>query len=535
MLIMCLIVTSIAFHPRDDRFFLAGSLDSILRLWSIPDKSVAYWNQLPDLITAVAFSPDGKTAIAGVLSGLCLFYETEGLKYHTQIHVRSSRGKNAKGRKVTGISSVTFPPNDPNGEVKVLITTNDSRVRIYNLKDKSLETKLRGHENNCSQIRASFSDDAQYVLSGSEDKRCYLWSLASTDSEKRPMEVFEAHSSIVTAAIMAPSQTRRLLAGSGDPIYDLCNPPPVTLLSREESNRTESEKRDSDLLSEANIKRPEESPAYIARSAHNDGGIIVTADHEGCIKVYRCDCAFKKRRSDNWETGSMRKIIRTGSIMTKNSGGSHSRRNSVVSQNYFPPHIESWRNAITDDGNSVTSSGNRSISPGKLAHRASILTNSTSNSQNNLANASAARQAPYQSTNLVSNATPSVSTTSPPPSIYKATTKTSQFSSPPTPSFSFQAANDDDPMRLDPHGRSNAFWNLSSWKSTKDTGKEGLKPPIDRGGSFVSQLSSEESNELDEGSENELTCKKCSGRDFRAKKTIKGLVMVCKSCGSMVE
>ncbi|KFX90108.1 hypothetical protein V490_06648, partial [Pseudogymnoascus sp. VKM F-3557] len=47
-------VTSIAFHPRDDRFFLAGSLDSVLRLWSIPDKAVAFWNQLPDLITAVA-------------------------------------------------------------------------------------------------------------------------------------------------------------------------------------------------------------------------------------------------------------------------------------------------------------------------------------------------------------------------------------------------------------------------------------------------------------------------------------------------
>ncbi|KAK5276342.1 hypothetical protein LTR40_011748, partial [Exophiala xenobiotica] len=38
-------VTSIQFHPRDDRFFLAGSLDSKLRLWSIPDKNVAYWAQ----------------------------------------------------------------------------------------------------------------------------------------------------------------------------------------------------------------------------------------------------------------------------------------------------------------------------------------------------------------------------------------------------------------------------------------------------------------------------------------------------------
>jgi len=31
------------------------------------------------------------------------FFSTDHLKYHTTIHVRSSRGKNAQGRKVTGI------------------------------------------------------------------------------------------------------------------------------------------------------------------------------------------------------------------------------------------------------------------------------------------------------------------------------------------------------------------------------------------------------------------------------------------------
>lgn len=542
-------VTSIAFHPRDDRFFLAGSLDSILRLWSIPDKSVAYWAQLPDLITAVAFTPDGKIAMAGVLSGLCLFYETEGLKYQTQIHVRSSRGKNAKGSKVTGIRTMTFPPDDPNGEVKVLITSNDSRVRIYNLKDKSLEIKLRGHENTCSQINASFSDDARYVITGSEDKRCYLWTLGPSDNEKRPLEFFEAHSDIVTAAIIAPTQTRRLLSTSGDPIYDLCNPPPVTLLSREESHRTGSEKRDSGSLSESNVKKPEESPAYLARSSHNDGSIIVTADYLGCIKVYRCDCAYKKRTRDNWETGSMRKIIRTGSIMTKNSGGSHSRRNSV-NQNFYSPHIESWRNGITDDGNGSIRSNikasrdSRSISPGKFnTQRASSISQSTTNSQTNLANASAARQQPYASTLLASNPTPSVSTTSPPTSIYKSTRRNSNYNSPPTPSFTFQSAKEDNPLRMDAASHSNTFWNLSSWRnqfnSNHDPSKldaENLQPPMDRGPSFVSKLSSDDgSAELDEESENEMTCKKCSGKDFRAKKTLRGLFMVCKSCGETLD
>lgn len=38
-------VTAIAFHPRDDRYFLSGSLDGKLRLWNIPDKKVALWNE----------------------------------------------------------------------------------------------------------------------------------------------------------------------------------------------------------------------------------------------------------------------------------------------------------------------------------------------------------------------------------------------------------------------------------------------------------------------------------------------------------
>lgn len=113
-----------------------------------------------------------------MLSGLCLFYDTEGLKYHTQIHVRSSRGKNAKGSKITGIRTAIIPPDDPEGgDTKILITSNDSRVRLYNLRDKSLEMKFRGHENTCSQINASFSDDARYVICGSEDRKAYICKL----------------------------------------------------------------------------------------------------------------------------------------------------------------------------------------------------------------------------------------------------------------------------------------------------------------------------------------------------------------------
>jgi WD repeat-containing protein 44 len=46
---------------------------------------------------------NGKFAVIGTYDGRCVFYTTENLKYHTQIHVRSSRGRNSQGRKITGI------------------------------------------------------------------------------------------------------------------------------------------------------------------------------------------------------------------------------------------------------------------------------------------------------------------------------------------------------------------------------------------------------------------------------------------------
>ncbi|KAF8465233.1 WD40-repeat-containing domain protein [Kalaharituber pfeilii] len=351
-------VTSIVFHPIDDRFFLAGSLDSKLRLWSIPDKSVAFWNEVPDLITAVAFTPDGRMAIAGCSTGLCLFYETEGLRYNTQVLVRSTLGRNAKGSKITGIETTYLPPEDTNGEVKILITSNDSRVRLYNLRDKSLETKFKGYVNTCSQIRATFSDDVKYIASGSEDRKVYIWSAAPEDGEKKaklPVEYFEASSSIVTVAILAPTKTRLLLGSSRDPVYDLCYPPPVYLGGGSDTSSVADSPKVR-AASNALPQVPEDQASISPRALHSDGHIIVTADSTGRIKVFRQDCAHLKRKNEQWENGS--------TFSRKLGVG----RRSSLNQN------NNWRSSIGSDVSGRSSLGglgidessrNRSVSPRK--------------------------------------------------------------------------------------------------------------------------------------------------------------------------
>ncbi|KAI8643140.1 WD40-repeat-containing domain protein [Parasitella parasitica] len=268
------VVTSAKFHPKDDRFFLSGSFDCKVRLWSIPEKRVAFWNDIPagNMITAVGFTSDGRTACVGANTGDVFFFETQGLKYNTQILVKNHRHK--RGKKVTGIEPM---PGMPLGEERILVTTNDSRIWIINMKDKSFVYKYKGIENPTLQLRASFSDDGRYIICGSEDGCVYLWCTDQVSyspfqhwqdsrlkaavalghlgdqmlqtamqngnfsddqqsglsgwlkrGERRMIdklrsrnEHFTAHQHVVTAAIFAPTKTRQLLAkAGGDIIFD---------------------------------------------------------------------------------------------------------------------------------------------------------------------------------------------------------------------------------------------------------------------------------------------------------------------------
>lgn len=260
-------VTAIVFHPRDDRYFLSGSLDGKLRLWDIPDKKVAVWNEVDGktkLITAANFCQNGKFAVVGTYDGRCIFYTTDQLKYHTQIDVRSTRGKNSTGRKISGIEPM---PNDD----KILVTSNDSRIRLYDLRDLNLSCKYKGYVNVSSQIKASFSHDGKYIVSGSENQCIYIWKThhdySKFTSVRRDRNDFwegiKAHNAVVTCAVFAPNP---------DHMIRMIN-------EREQQLRLAGDAPDQE---DDRLKGRETGLV----SSSQPGHVLVSADFNGCIKVF---------------------------------------------------------------------------------------------------------------------------------------------------------------------------------------------------------------------------------------------------------
>ncbi|OMJ20474.1 putative WD repeat-containing protein [Smittium culicis] len=283
-------VTSVSFHPTDDRLFISGGLDGRLRLWDISSNKIKLFTDLPDnqLITAVSFSNCiGDQVVVGTYLGLCVFYEMPSLKISGRLYARSGSGKRANGIKITGITYCSRKLSLANSslinvctalsdeishsnqqkiynsedqeEGLVLVSSNDSRIRIYTEKSHKLVCKLKGHVSSGSQAFATASEDGKYVISGSEDHNIYVWPLLESNiyqttlsSDKKfglnfatnpksifnkknsnkdeilsdsqaiidtsNYEYFNAHDYNVSAAVFAPLTTLMYLANSGDPI-----------------------------------------------------------------------------------------------------------------------------------------------------------------------------------------------------------------------------------------------------------------------------------------------------------------------------
>mmetsp|Transcript_23972 Transcript_23972/g.42462 ORF Transcript_23972/g.42462 Transcript_23972/m.42462 type:complete len:332 (+) Transcript_23972:329-1324(+) len=164
------IVTSVKFHPLNANFFISGSFDRNVRVWSIPNARVEAFVQALDLVTCVNYSQAGNYAFVGLLRGRVVVYNCPNivqLKFITQLSCRNRKGLKKYGKKVTGLELMD--------DSHLLVTTNDSRLRLFSLNDFCMKQKYKGHTNECGPIKATFSHNLLHIVCSSDSGEVYIW------------------------------------------------------------------------------------------------------------------------------------------------------------------------------------------------------------------------------------------------------------------------------------------------------------------------------------------------------------------------
>lgn len=201
------IVTSVDFHPQCDWKFVSGCFDKRVRVWEIvPDPIIRQYCAVREIITATCYSPDGSLVVCGLVNGEIATCDATSSRMSilSRMHCRNSGGKHKAGRKVTSVSFLAYRQSSNHDKVSgihestvttalsrhhikhssssmtwdatdLLVTTNDHRIRRIGMDDRSIQCKYKGLSNSKMQIRATCSEDGNYIICGSDNGLVHIW------------------------------------------------------------------------------------------------------------------------------------------------------------------------------------------------------------------------------------------------------------------------------------------------------------------------------------------------------------------------
>jgi WD40 repeat protein/DNA-binding SARP family transcriptional activator len=237
-------VNAVAFSPDGRTAISAGgseevfntTLEHILILWDVATgKSLLRFVGHTAPITAVAFSPDGKTALSGssdmssILWGLDSGAEIQRFEEHSSAVnsvALSADGNTAlsgsadtslivwdvsTGRLIRQISADTIihaVALSPDGQ-SALSGSPDGRLTLWDVPTRQAVRDLTGHTGSVTSI--SFSPDGKTALSGSLDRRMILWDVISGQA----LHDFSGHTNVVNSVAFR-WDGKQALSGSFD-------------------------------------------------------------------------------------------------------------------------------------------------------------------------------------------------------------------------------------------------------------------------------------------------------------------------------
>lgn len=185
-------VTALALESNQG-LLAAGGEQGALVLWSSRSGQILERFNVQDAgVTALAFSPDGKTLFAGGYDQQVRYWDLD---------------TGSPGVIGNHHDSITVIAISPDGQT-IASGSLDETIRIW--RDRKIHSVLRAHQAFISAL--AFSPTGRYLASGGVDHQIYLWD--TTAQNKKPLAL-GAHNSLVTALTFSPDG-RRLFSGGYD-------------------------------------------------------------------------------------------------------------------------------------------------------------------------------------------------------------------------------------------------------------------------------------------------------------------------------